>query len=95
VIFSLDGLKRALPAAGLDPLRLRPTQGGAFWAASLLGWLRRRQPGRIGRPLVRDPFFLPLAGAGAAFDIATSPLRPGSQVVCIARAAPEPSAAPA
>ncbi|MGH2952854.1 MAG: class I SAM-dependent methyltransferase [Solirubrobacterales bacterium] len=89
VIFSVAGLRRALPAAGLEPLRLRPTQGGAFWAASILGALRRREPGRAGRPLVRDPFFLPLAGAGALFDLATSPVRAASQVACIARAAGE------
>lgn len=84
-IFSRAGLERALGRAQLAPLWLRPTQAGAFWAASILGVLRRRQPGRRGRPLVRDPFFAPLAAAGAGFDLVTGPLRAASQVVCLAR----------
>jgi SAM-dependent methyltransferase len=84
VIFSRSGLEQALGRAGLAPLSIRPTQGGAFWAASILGVLRRRRPGRGGRPLVRDPLFAPLAAAGAGFDLITGPLRDASQVVCIA-----------
>jgi SAM-dependent methyltransferase len=84
-IFGRDGLERALTRSGLAPAVLRGTQAGAFWAASVLGVLRRRRPGRLGRPLVRDPFFLPLAGLGAGFDLATSPLRTTGQTICIAR----------
>jgi SAM-dependent methyltransferase len=84
-IYSRAGLRGALVRAGLEPLSLRTTQAGAFWAASLLGVVRRREPGRGGRPLVRDPWFLPLAGLGAGFDIASGRLRDASQVVCIAR----------
>jgi SAM-dependent methyltransferase len=84
-IFSRVGLERALGRAQLEPLWLRPTQAGAFWAASILGILRRRQPGRRGRPLVRDPFFAPLAACGAGFDFVTAPFRAASQVVCVAR----------
>ena len=87
VIFSERGLRGALSRAGLEPLRLKTSQAGAFWAASVLGALRHREPGRRGRPLVRDPWFLPLAALGAGFDIVTGPVRPASQVVCIARAA--------
>jgi len=87
VIFSADGLPRALGRAGLEVVRLRRTQGGAFWAASILGSLRRRRPGANGRPLVNDPLFLPLAAGAAAFDICTGPLRQTSQVVCLARSA--------
>jgi SAM-dependent methyltransferase len=94
VIFSQDGLGRALARSGLAPVSLKPTQAGAFWAASLLGVLRHREPGRQGRPLVRDPLFLPLAAAGAGFDIATSPLRPASQVVCLARRGPATNGGP-
>lgn len=117
VVFSTAGLRGALARAGLEPLSLRRTQAGAFWAASALAVLRRREreianraadarsvagsaaggpgapvgpgdpsqwPGRP-RPLVRDPLFLPLAAGGAAFDLVTAPLRPTSQVVCLAR----------
>ena len=84
-IFSRLGLERALARTELEPLQLKPTQGGAFWAASILGAVRQRHPGRGGPALVRDPLFAPLAAAGAAFDLVTSPLRPASQVVCVAR----------
>lgn len=87
VVFSEAGLGRALSGAGLEPLSLRHTQGGAFWAASILGVIRHREPGRLGPPLVRDPFFLPLAAAGAGFDLVSGPLRAASQVVCLARRA--------
>jgi SAM-dependent methyltransferase len=84
VLFSRPGLERALGRGGLAPRRIAYTQAGAFWAASALARLRRREPGRGGRPLVQDPFFLPLAAAGAAFDFATSIVRPTSQQVCVA-----------
>jgi SAM-dependent methyltransferase len=85
VIFSLIGFERALRRARLEPVWLRPTQAGAFWAASVLGVLRSRKPGRRGTPLVRDPWFAPLAALGAGFDFVTAPLRAASQIVCIAR----------
>ncbi len=85
VVFGEAGLERALARAGLAPVSLRATQGGAFWAASILGLLRDREPGRRGRPLVRDPLFSPLAAAGAGFDLLTRPFRSASQVVCLAR----------
>jgi SAM-dependent methyltransferase len=87
VIFSDAGLRGALARAGLEAASLRHTQAGAFWSASLLGLLRNREPGRRGRPLVRDPAFLPLAGLGAGFDFCTRPFRATSQVVCLARPA--------
>jgi SAM-dependent methyltransferase len=87
VIFSRAGLATGLSRSGLEPVSLRATQGGAFWAASILGVVRERRPGRVGTPLVRDRFFLPLAAAGAGFDLLTSPVRDASQVVCLARRA--------
>lgn len=89
VIFSKRALRSALGRAGVEPIELRATQGGAFWAASILGVARRRVPGRNGRPLVRDPFFLPLAAVAAGCDIVSAPVRDASQVVCIARRAGE------
>ncbi len=91
VIFSEAGLRRVLSAAGLEPARFDRTQGGAFWAASLLGLRRVRQsPSRAGlpKPLVRYRAFMPLAATGAAFDLATNWARPVSQVAVLARAAP-------
>jgi SAM-dependent methyltransferase len=88
VIFSEDGLRRGLSSAGLEPVRFSRTQGGAFWAASLLG-LRRARGAQSGaglpKPLVRSPAFGPLAAAGAAFDLATRRVRAVSQVAVLAR----------
>jgi hypothetical protein len=89
VIFSDDGLHQALREAQLEPLVFSRSQAGAFWAASLLG--RPRQDGvgteALPRPVVRHPAFMPLAAAGAAFDIATKPIRRTSQTTVIARRA--------
>jgi SAM-dependent methyltransferase len=89
VIFSERGLRAALAAAGLEPARFERTQGGAFWAASLIGLRRARRPPTgpgLPKPLVRYRAFLPLAAAGAAFDFATRRARPVSQVTVLARA---------
>jgi SAM-dependent methyltransferase len=88
-IFSEAGLTRALERCGLRADSVERTQAGSFWAGSALGLRRAREPRRAvgARPLVQSPAFLPLAGAGAAFDIATRRLRPTSQVVALARAA--------
>jgi SAM-dependent methyltransferase len=84
-IFGRRGLERALARAALEPISIKGTQAGAFWAASLLGLRRaRRLPGN-GRPLVQSPLFGPLAVLGAAFDLATAAVRPTSQLVTIAR----------
>jgi SAM-dependent methyltransferase len=95
-IFSNDGLRAALAKSELEPIRLRRAQAGAFWAASLLGLPRARRSsapaGRDVKPLVRYRSFLPLAAAGAAFDFATLPFRPTSQVVALVRARPSRSA---
>lgn len=96
-IFGEDGLRRALARAGLEVARFKRTQGGGFWAQSLLG-LRRARMMRAGelptgnveelpRPLVRYRGFAPLAAAGTAFDMATRGFRQVSQVVVLARRA--------
>ena len=86
-IFSEAGLARALERCGLRADSIRRTQAGSFWAGSVLGLRRAREPRRAvgARPLVQSPAFLPLAGAGAAFDIATRRFRATSQVVALAR----------
>ena len=91
VVFSDVGLRRALERAGLDPVELHRTQGGAFWAASAIGRTgagRARPDGRLPTPVISRPAFLPLAATGAAFDIATSRFRRTSQVTVFARRTP-------
>jgi SAM-dependent methyltransferase len=88
VIFSEGGLRRALSEARLEPVRFSRTQGGAFWAASVLGLRRARRPPfgpGLPKPLVRYRSFAPLAAAGAGFDLTTRGLRPVSQVAVLAR----------
>jgi SAM-dependent methyltransferase len=88
VIFSENGLRQALTSAGLEPIRFSRTQGGAFWAASLLGLRRARRPPpgpELPRPLVRNPAFGPLAAVGAGFDMLTRRWRAVSQVAVLAK----------
>jgi SAM-dependent methyltransferase len=100
-IFGETGLRRLLAAAGLEIVRFERTQGGGFWAQSLLGLRRARlmahgellPPDRSGgaadgdlpRPLIHYRAFAPLAAAGTAFDLATRRFREISQVVVLAR----------
>jgi SAM-dependent methyltransferase len=96
-IFSEPGLRRALGRARLEPISFERTQGGGFWAQSLLG-LRRDRLMRGGelpaagpegpKPLIRYRSFAPLAAAGTAFDLATRRLRQVSQLVVLARPGP-------
>jgi SAM-dependent methyltransferase len=100
-IFSEPGLRRVLGRAGLEEVRFDRTQGGGFWAQSLLGLRRsrlmsqgvmppadqRENDAGLPKPLVRYRAFAPLAAAGTAFDMATRRLRQVSQVVVIARRA--------
>jgi SAM-dependent methyltransferase len=100
-IFGEEGLQRALAEAGLGVVRFKRTQGGGFWAQSLLGLWRARQTrggepplatheGRtdgLPKPLVRYRAFGPLAAAGTVFDMATRSFREVSQVVVLARPA--------
>jgi len=102
-IFSETGLRRLLGRARLEPVELRRTQGGGFWAQSVLG-LRRERAMRRGQlpppwadapggsslpePLVRYRAFPPLAGAFAALDMGTRAVRQVSQVAVLARPGP-------
>jgi 2-polyprenyl-3-methyl-5-hydroxy-6-metoxy-1,4-benzoquinol methylase len=90
VIFSDEGLRRVLSRSGLEPVELELTQGGAFWAASILGLFRRpsADAASLPTPLIRSPAFMPLAAAGAGFDLVTRRLRRTSQAVAFVKAAP-------
>jgi SAM-dependent methyltransferase len=96
-IFSEAGLRRALARTGLEPADFQRTQGGGFWAQSLLGLRRDRRARRgepigagsdkgLPKPLIRYRGFAPLAALGTAFDMATRSVRQVSQVVVLARA---------
>jgi len=101
VIFGEEGLRKAVSAAGLEVVRFKRTQGGGFWAQSVLGLRRARRmrtgeltwspvaggPEGLPKPLIRYRGFGPLAAAGTAFDLATRGFREVSQVVVLARRA--------
>jgi SAM-dependent methyltransferase len=102
-IFSEPGLRLAIGRAHLEVEEFRRTQGGGFWAQSLLGLRRARLMERgqappvwseagvrasLPKPLVRYRAFAPLAGAFAGLDISTRRLRQVSQVAVLARPMP-------
>jgi SAM-dependent methyltransferase len=98
VLFGERGLRDLLASAGLEAVRFRRTQGGGFWAQSLLGLPRARRMARgemhppesgaeLPRPLIRHPAFGPLAAVFTAFDLATRRFREVSQVMVLARRA--------
>jgi SAM-dependent methyltransferase len=88
VVFSKRGLGDAFEAAGLEPVLVEHSQGGSFWATSILALLRRRplEGDGLPNPLIRHPAFMPLAAVGAAFDLLTRPVRSTSQLVAFGRA---------
>jgi SAM-dependent methyltransferase len=88
VVFSKSGLQSAVAAAGLELALLEHTQGGSFWAGSMLGLFRHWPPKGSPVPLVHNPAFMPLAALGAGFDLLTRRLRQTSQLVAFARRAP-------
>jgi len=88
VVLGQRGLRQALTESGLAPISLERSQAGSFWATSLMALPHRH--GRssetdLPKPLVAQPAFMPLAAAGAAFDILTRRARQTSQVVAYAR----------
>jgi hypothetical protein len=91
VIYSSDGFGRALERSGFETVSMSHTQGGAFWAGSLLALRRPPPPPGEGTPIIRRRAFLPLAGLFAGFDFLTRPLRRTSQAVFIARPGPPES----
>jgi SAM-dependent methyltransferase len=101
-IFSEPGLRRAIGRANLEVADFRRTQGGGFWAQSLIGLRRERLMRRgkqaapwseapegveLPKPLVRYRSFAPLAALFTGLDMSTRGLREVSQVAVLARRA--------
>ena len=90
VVFGESGLRRELARSDFEVIRLDRAQAGSFWATSILG-LRRARAGELGEglvaPLIGSSAFMPLAAAGAAFDLLTRPVRRTSQMVAFVRRA--------
>lgn len=81
-LFTKKSLEALLAGTGLSIEAFSYTQGGAFWAASILAAWHRRGWVRISasRPAVRHPLFPILAGITAAFDFLRLPFAPTSQM---------------
>ena len=86
-LFTKRSFATLLEGTGLSIDAFSYTQGGAFWAASLLAAWHRRGWVRISadRPAVRHPLFPVLAGITAAFDFLRLPFAPTSQMFIILR----------
>jgi len=81
-VFTRPSFEMLLQGSGLAIDDFAYTQGGAFWAASLLAAWHRRGWVRISRdrPAVYHPLFPVLAGITAAFDFLRLPFAPTSQM---------------
>jgi SAM-dependent methyltransferase len=81
-LFTKPSFGRVLEGTGLALDGFHYTQGGAFWAASLLAAWNRRGWVRLSRdrPAVRHPAFPLLAAVTAAFDFLRVPFAATSQM---------------
>jgi 2-polyprenyl-3-methyl-5-hydroxy-6-metoxy-1,4-benzoquinol methylase len=84
VLLTRPSLEALVARAGLRVQRFAYTQGGWFWAVSVLAWLQGFGLVRASaaRPLNRHPLFGALAALFAAFDFARLPFSRGSQMCC-------------
>lgn len=86
-VFRRESFERCVEGSGLAIERLSFTQGGAFWAASILAAWNRRGLARLSaeRPAVAHPAFPALAGLTAAFDYLRMPFARTSQMFIVLR----------
>lgn len=84
VLLTRSSFAALVERAGLRLRRFRYTQGGWFWAVSVLAWLHEKGlvKASFERPLNRHPLFGPLAALFAAFDFARLPFARGAQMSC-------------
>ncbi len=85
VIFSASSFRKILEDTNLMINSLTYTQGGPFWAFSLLAWLHRK--GWIAldaqRPLVCHPLYPYISGITALFDFVRRPFAKTSQMFIV------------
>lgn len=81
-VFDRQSFVRMLDGTGLGMDEFAYTQGGAFWAASVLAALNRRGWVRLDghRPAISHPAFPLIAGIAAALDYFRMPFAPTSQM---------------
>ncbi|MBL8896664.1 MAG: class I SAM-dependent methyltransferase [Planctomycetes bacterium] len=90
VLLTRPSLEALVERAGLRVRRFAYTQGGWFWAVSVLAWFHEKGlvKASFERPLNRHPLFGVLAALFAAFDFVRLPFAKGSQM-CGELVAPE------
>ena len=85
VIFSEYSFRNMLTATNLKISELHYTQGGPFWAFSVIVWLSKKGLVKIGkeRPVIFHPFFPFISSLFAAFDFIRRPFAKTSQMFII------------
>lgn len=85
VIFSENSFKNMVTATGLKTIDLDYTQGGPFWAFSIIVWLSKKGIVKTGkeRPVIFHPLFPFISSLFAAFDFIRRPFARTSQMFII------------
>lgn len=85
VIFSEKSFRSMLTATNLTITELNYTQGGPFWAFSIIVWLSKKGLVKTGkdRPVIFHPFFPFISSLFAAFDFIRRPFAKTSQMFII------------
>jgi len=85
ILFSQNSLRRLIKCVDLRINKFSYTQGGGFWATSIIIWLARHGIVSINkeRPAIFHPLFPPLAAIFAAFDFMRTPFSKPSQMFVV------------
>lgn len=85
VIFSEQSFRSMLTATDLRITELNYTQGGPFWAFSIIVWLSKKGIVKTGkeRPVIFHPLFPFISSSFAAFDFIRRPFAKTSQMFII------------
>jgi 2-polyprenyl-3-methyl-5-hydroxy-6-metoxy-1,4-benzoquinol methylase len=85
IIFSENSFRKLLAATNLKIIDLYYTQGGPFWAFSIIAWLSKKGIVKTGkeRPVIFHPLFPFISSLFAAFDFLRRPFFKTSQMFII------------
>ena len=85
IIFSENSFRRMLTTTNLKITELKYTQGGPFWAFSIITWLSKKRFVKTGKesPIIFHPLFPFLSSLFAAFDFIRRPFAKTSQMFII------------
>lgn len=85
IIFSEKSVRLLVEKTSLRILSLRYTQGGPFWAFSIIAALHRKKLIRVSkqRPVIYHPLFAPVSAVAALFDFGRRIFFPTSQMFIV------------